>query len=1335
MQLSNMFGGGEGYTRDGDKLTSEALLSIGIPGLRYLDGSSRGKGKGNHNYVIWDEASIEMMQTLEQSEGDRGSLTVSPGRQMFVEFSRAKDISTGIHEIAGHYILELTKRYATEPGASPLVVAHFQAIKKYLGIGDDNVITREQHELYADSMVKYFEEGKAPSHAMRSHFRKVSMWLLGLSDSARNWKNIELTPEIRELFDLHYESDSSVAEALQNQHIAPLPGINDEDYIATMEAYADEAKNLVLQKNLELWNKRRKAWAEGLRDSIEAKIRADVQKTDIYRTIQIISTGKDFEGKEYGSMKIDQSYVPAKDRSLYPKGILVKEGGLPPDVVAGMLGYAHRVQGSAGGELLRRLREEGGNIEQVVKNATDMEFDKQAPAKLSQDEIPEEVQEAVHIEQRSKVLAKEFDLLRNDPRFLKQSIKRVARRPATVEQVRSSARRIIGNMAVGDIKQAKLLRAEIKAANEAATLLAKGDVEGAIAAKERELLMHEMYRASIEVMHSIEKSKVRAKMLARSDEKLSKTRDMGVVLAARSIMAEIGLAPKLEGRIEEAKRNLAKYDPAGLAVAERLENVVMADGGHYLTMPASQFMEVVDGVESLWKMAKRNKTIRIRDQAMELDEAVAGLTAQAETMRTRDPKFATVIGEEKSKVKDLTSISATLRRVEAWADYLDGGKPDGPFKKYITTPIANATAKFREVSDAKFKKLDEIAQPLKGIYSKTEPVAAEELGITFLNKSYVIGMMLHLGNQSNYEKLIRGEIAKGNSKFGSVDSDGNVDDTNLRAFIARAEADGTITKADWDFVQGVWDLLEDIKVDAQHAHYELYGTHFAEIKARPIETTWGTIRGGYYPAVRDAEKSAQQMKEEDPQKLLMESGKGLYPAVDKGFTKQRTEAADALSMDLGTLPSHIDKVLRFAYLYPTLQQTYRITHKLGQDKQLMGDDFTAILRPWMNRTAMQRMYTSGMNKDLDKHLRRLRTMTGLSQMALNVMNTTQQFTGLFLSGVKVKPSHLMSSLRAYTFAAKSGGKNKLTEMVLEKSQFMRTRMDGQMLDVSNGLKEFLLTPDALDTVRDFASKNGYVLQTFTQSIVDTITWNAAYNQQTAEGATEQQAIDHADTVVRLTQGSFSPEDVAQFETGSPGIRLFTMFYGYFNMQANLLGNEFAIAMKEAEVAPKVGRLAYVATMGLVMPSVISAGIMRLFYGWGDDDDEDVSLAERAVSLTLGGIWDNLLGMVPVVGSVGKALTGVFTDAQWDDRMNVSPVVNLIDRAVIQPAKLAYHAVKDDMEVKPSRAVGSVAALLTVATGIPLGAVGKAGGYVADVAAGEKEPKDTLDVIQGLTSGR
>jgi len=45
---------------DGAKDASQELNDVGIPGLRYLDNTSRGQGEGTHNYVIWDESVVSV---------------------------------------------------------------------------------------------------------------------------------------------------------------------------------------------------------------------------------------------------------------------------------------------------------------------------------------------------------------------------------------------------------------------------------------------------------------------------------------------------------------------------------------------------------------------------------------------------------------------------------------------------------------------------------------------------------------------------------------------------------------------------------------------------------------------------------------------------------------------------------------------------------------------------------------------------------------------------------------------------------------------------------------------------------------------------------------------------------------------------------------------------------------------------------------------------------------------------------------------------------------------------------------------------------------------------
>jgi len=54
----------EGGNEKDDKAASEYLGSIGIKGIRYLDGSSCAAGEGSHNYVIFDDNDIKITKTF-----------------------------------------------------------------------------------------------------------------------------------------------------------------------------------------------------------------------------------------------------------------------------------------------------------------------------------------------------------------------------------------------------------------------------------------------------------------------------------------------------------------------------------------------------------------------------------------------------------------------------------------------------------------------------------------------------------------------------------------------------------------------------------------------------------------------------------------------------------------------------------------------------------------------------------------------------------------------------------------------------------------------------------------------------------------------------------------------------------------------------------------------------------------------------------------------------------------------------------------------------------------------------------------------------------------------
>ena len=56
------------YAGRPDRAASLYLASIGIPGVRYLDGTSRSAGDGSHNYVIFEDHQVNIVETLYQED-------------------------------------------------------------------------------------------------------------------------------------------------------------------------------------------------------------------------------------------------------------------------------------------------------------------------------------------------------------------------------------------------------------------------------------------------------------------------------------------------------------------------------------------------------------------------------------------------------------------------------------------------------------------------------------------------------------------------------------------------------------------------------------------------------------------------------------------------------------------------------------------------------------------------------------------------------------------------------------------------------------------------------------------------------------------------------------------------------------------------------------------------------------------------------------------------------------------------------------------------------------------------------------------------------------------
>ena len=220
----------------------------------------------------------------------------------------------------------------------------------------------------------------------------------------------------------------------------------------------------------------------------------------------------------------------------------------------------------------------------------------------------------------------------------------------------------------------------------------------------------------------------------------------------------------------------------------------------------------------------------------------------------------------------------------------------------------------------------------------------------------------------------------------------------------------------------------------------------------------------------------------------------------------------------------------------------------------------------------------------------------------------------------------------------------------------------------------------------------------------------------------------------MTQGTFAAEDLSRVETGSAMSRVFTMFYSYFNTQANLLGTEFGNVIRESGFkAP--GRLFYIYAMGLMIPAVISEAIAQLLRGEAWEDDDDDGYLDNFLSIFFGGQGKFALGFVPFAGPAVQSGINMLNDKWYDDRINVSPAVSMLE-AVFRTAILhPYRAFSEDKELNTKGAIRDALTTIGLATGLPLGALGRPAGYLAEVLEGKTEPANAADFIRGLISGR
>lgn len=1251
---------------------------------------------------------------------------------------RKANPSTVLHEL-GHSWLEELRLDAQRENAPQKLIDDWNTIKAWAKINETDLdkISVESHEQFARGIEAYVMEGKSPSTELQNVFSRFTHWLVRIYKNIKAL-NVEISPEVSAVFDRMLATDEQISRAREIQGYAK-PLLNEvgmtkfeyEVYQKINEQAKNEATDAMRAKIMDELIREQSEWWKKERTGMREEVALEIDASPTYHALSwlrkgIFPDGSKLEGIEPMKLSKDalvRRYGEAFLNSLPRPYIYQQEGGLHPDMAAEYLGF------NTGEELVKALAEAKPR-NKLIDAETDQRMKHKYGDMMIDGSIADEADFHVNNDRQAEVFLYEMKVLKR---------RGSTRNISPKESFQKIAHSIIQDKKVGDIDQRYYEHAARKAGQEAENALLGKDMKDGLArnldlafdAKQRQLLNLLLFKEAVLAKTKIESAEDRFLGMFKKDEKLAKTHNMDMVNAARAISAQHGIGGTEKSAMAYLEQ-MREYDPDTYEDMKNAVDFAISDSKPFKQLTVAEFSMVQDSIDGLWELSITSQQITIGGKRLQLKSIIAEL---GEKMKLQgEPKakrgYAKAVTKwDKTKI-GLLGIKSSLSRVESWVSAMDKGNFNGEFRRYIWQPVSIATTHYREMRRKTLKKYLELVKLIEGTIT-SDKISATELGYTFgeggSGRSELLGAMLHTGNKSNLQKLLRGR------HWGEYDENGVLDTSRWDAFILRMHNEGILTKRDHDFVQSIWDLNESLKPDAQKAHKAMYGYYFDEITAEKFNTPFGEYRGGYMPAIVDPFIADDASIRVDQEALKGQSNSFIFPTTGREFAKNRKAGyAKPLIMDLRQVSSHLDKVLKFTYIEPSIKEVSRLV--MNNEFRTTLSEFvdtevaSQMLVPWLQRTARQTVETVSTDKTgrlFDKIWKEIRSRTGLQIMTLNVTNALQGFTGLSLSLIKVKPSFLAAAMGRYT-----SGPEKYAGYISEKSEFMRNRVHSQAFEMMGQIDNILINPGKFEKARDFSIRHGYFLQAGIQHVIDIITWGGAYDQAILQGVDELVAVQMADSAVRQTQGSFSAEDISRFETGSPFMRAFTMFYTYYNMQANLLGTEFSIALKRSGFSG-TGRALYIYTFGFMIPAVISELIVQAMSG-NLTDDEDEGWADWLM-MFFGGQTRTALAMIPGIGATIQTGINAFNDKWYDDRMSTSPAVAMIESTAHAPFSV-LNAIENDGSQK--KAIKDMLTAIGMVTGLPVAPLGRPAGYLADILQGKKdEPDNPIEFGRGLITGK
>ena len=870
--------------------------------------------------------------------------------------------------------------------------------------------------------------------------------------------------------------------------------------------------------------------------------------------------------------------------------------------------------------------------------------------------------EAIYNEESAELLALENVIIQDA--LLKEAGKDRAKKYSQIEakimknSAEIMAEETIRSMNIGEaVRSRRFMIAERRAAANAKKAAKKGNIEEALQFKRQQLLNHALARKSVQLAKEFAAAQRFVKKQLRIKKTKANWENEKHFVQTCALLERMGLTRKdydpsvrtqtLREYVEEMKTNMSEDGDESFVtidIADWLldENIRLENAG---ALNIDQFRDVVNALKNIRAVAKQERKMNVIAAQQKTEDVENLLLQQLDEM---EDVYNPRVGQDERKgfLKRTADKVRIYRESSYSADSmylaLDGWKDGGVFQKMIYSTI-NVAANKRYVLTQKYQ--TDYAEaynkwcPDNATKKKySEFVAYEELGdgtegsTGSIDRHTMVSMLANFGSKSNIERLCETPpIGLENCQLWVKESDMisrkealAMTRDNIANFLSKH-----ITKEDIEFAQArinaasqFWEALQQVEINTRG-----FSPKKVDAESTLFKLADGTevlFEGGYLPLRKDTRLASVSGQEEDgPLNQNERQGRNYY--TNTGSSKSRTHAKYAVSLAPGAEMKAVEDTINdicFREIAIDLRKILRNKDIMEAMTRKMGQNFVKLFKEHIEASINpDSMLNTAVAEDLlSKTADWLRRAAVATSIMGSLKISIQNYSNIVLYGNSVDGfTHADTLVALFNGVKNFNNWNDINE-VCNKSAFMRERME----TVDFTMREIKNRND-LSTIEKEAARWGGNMLAYTDMMTAKPVFYHAYCKKVHEGATEQEAIDFAETVVRRTLGSSRVHDVSSMQRGSSMMRLFVMFQGFFNTQFNQWEREAHVVANKWRAGQKKDAIMRVTSFAaskwfLCCVLNIALGFENPFKDEDDDDEKLSKLNQELLKypLSLGG---------------------------------------------------------------------------------------------------------------------